>query len=430
MCLPQRCSRANETSGVDEGTWAAACEDGNRLWHRAHWTLLVSVSSVFEGARHRDCRREPRHVNKSKEIEDNSQTKSDYKDAKVDENRKGVIETIFDLYVNQGMGTTKVAQQLNEQGILNRDGRKWNQLKVSRILKNQIYIGNLVYNKGSFKHIRDYESDVVGKKKTIREMNSEDDWIIVEGCHESIIDKEVFEMAQKKLKKHAKKSTPRNARHPLTGVIYCGKCGKAMNVMKRTAKYGKYRYYMCSSVIHYGRQSCDQPNINADKLERMVLLELKDRLISIRENARFWDKYSIVDAGTKALQKQLREVDKKLEKNAKDTADLYFEREDMPTEAYKMIQQRFKDDAVSLKDRKRDIEKELNNAVDGAVRVEELRQAIDEFFEMSHDENDKDQLRGTFQSFIEKMVVTDKSVQIESKVDGYTNVVGEDSYKQ
>lgn len=339
----------------------------------------------------------------------------------VDEERRQIIELIFDLYVNKKLGTTKIAENLNMLGTKTKDGKLWNQLKISRLLKNPIYIGNLVYNKGSFEHVRDYESNIVGKKKTVRKLNDEKEWVIVEQNHEAIVSKEVFQLAQSKIKKHANKKYPRNAKHPLTGVIYCGNCGKAMNVMKRNTKYGTYRYYMCSSVIHYGRKHCKQPNINADNLEEMVLLELQVRLGRIHNNENFWRKYIKVDADTADLQKRLDEVEKNLDKNNNDTADLYFQRKNMTDEQYGFIQQQLKGEAMNLKERKKEIEQALNNMVDGASHAEELKKAIDDFFVI--DVSDKNQTREMFQTFLEKMVVKNKDIIIKTTIDNLFQIM-------
>jgi site-specific DNA recombinase len=335
----------------------------------------------------------------------------------VDQDRRHIVEIIFDLYVNKGLGTTKIAESLNKQGIKNKDNRPWNQLKISRIIKNQIYIGNLVFNQGTFKHVRDYESSVIGKKKTIRKMNSEEEWLVIKNNHEPIIDKMLFENAQQRIKKHAKKDHPRNAKHPLTGVIYCGKCGKTMNVMTRNTKYGLYRYYMCSTVIHYGRSACNQSNFNADDLEELVLLELEERLGCLRDNTRFWEKYIEVDSDTQDLQKKLQDVERELKKNSAKSADLFLIREDMTAEQYNETQQRLKNQAVTLKDRKQEIEKELNKAAEGASNAGELQRCIESFFDI--DPEDKEQLREVFQELIEKMTVMNKDVNIKTTVDNY-----------
>jgi site-specific DNA recombinase len=48
-----------------------------------------------------------------------------------------VPKVIFDLYVNSGMGTFKVAEYLNAQGIKTKQGFLWSRESVNRIIRNQ-----------------------------------------------------------------------------------------------------------------------------------------------------------------------------------------------------------------------------------------------------------------------------------------------------
>jgi len=68
-----------------------------------------------------------------------------------------------------------MALELDRQGIPPCSGERWTGPKITRILKNENYIGNIVYNRESAK--------LLGKK--VR--NSPDRWIRSEGCIEAIV---------------------------------------------------------------------------------------------------------------------------------------------------------------------------------------------------------------------------------------------------
>jgi hypothetical protein len=78
----------------------------------------------------------------------------------------------------------EIADALNERGLTTDLGRPWTRGTVHQILINEKYIGNNVWNRGSFKL----------KKKRVR--NSADMWIRSEGAFESIVDRSLFEAAQ------------------------------------------------------------------------------------------------------------------------------------------------------------------------------------------------------------------------------------------
>src|SRR5258706_3731603 len=78
----------------------------------------------------------------------------------------------------------EIASILNERGLATDLGRPWTRGTVHQVLINEKYIGNNVWNRGSFKL----------KKKRVR--NSPDIWIRADGAFESIVDRSLFEAAQ------------------------------------------------------------------------------------------------------------------------------------------------------------------------------------------------------------------------------------------
>ena len=55
---------------------------------------------------------------------------------------------IFEMYLNEGIGTGKIANRLTEMGRLNAPGlNKWSHGVVSRVLNNQTYMGIMAYGK-------------------------------------------------------------------------------------------------------------------------------------------------------------------------------------------------------------------------------------------------------------------------------------------
>ncbi len=78
-----------------------------------------------------------------------------------------------------------IAEELNRKGITNKANGQWNRSQVGRILRNENYVGNLIYNKRSKK---------LGEKSVY---NSSDLWIRSDGCVAPIVDKQRFSEAQK-----------------------------------------------------------------------------------------------------------------------------------------------------------------------------------------------------------------------------------------
>src|SRR5262249_23832882 len=74
----------------------------------------------------------------------------------------------------------KIALELNQRNVPTENGRPWNRSKVARLLQNEAFIGNLVFNRRTKK---------LGTKAV---HNPTALWIRTEGCVEPIIDRDLF----------------------------------------------------------------------------------------------------------------------------------------------------------------------------------------------------------------------------------------------
>lgn len=130
-----------------------------------------------------------------------------------------LIRRIFDMYLS-GESLTGIARDFNEKGIPTREGAKeWTARRIGIMLKNERYIGDSLYQK-------------TYREKTVpfnphRNCGQEDQFY-AKNTHPPIIERTLFETAQKLLKKRTKKYTdgkPTMNRYPLSGIIRCAECG-------------------------------------------------------------------------------------------------------------------------------------------------------------------------------------------------------------
>ena len=91
---------------------------------------------------------------------------------------------IYRAFVREGKLEAEIADRLNERGVMTDHGRPWTRGAVHQVLINEKYIGNNVWNRGSFKL----------KKKRVR--NSPEMWIRAEGAFEPIVERPLFDAAQ------------------------------------------------------------------------------------------------------------------------------------------------------------------------------------------------------------------------------------------
>ena len=133
-----------------------------------------------------------------------------------------IVKEIFDMHLNQNMGTMKIARYLNNKGIKSPDGVDWQGQIVRQLLKRKTYAGYVTYG---------YKTTVKTKKdgKVTKNRVKNADALIVKGRHEPLIDEESFNLVQEKLKKAAFKNVPDEEilQNPLAGLVKC-KCGHTM----------------------------------------------------------------------------------------------------------------------------------------------------------------------------------------------------------
>ena len=155
----------------------------------------------------------------------------------IDENEARVVRYIYDLYLNERLGTMKIPFRLNEEGYCTRLGYRWNFSAVYQVLSHPGYKG---------KHPQGFEMPV-------------------------IINEETWELAQIK-RRQARRI--RNSGRPwvLQGRCVCGECGRVLGCQQKDAT--ERRYYACQGRYkdsHLdGSPRCKLPRINADMLETAV----------------------------------------------------------------------------------------------------------------------------------------------------------------
>jgi DNA invertase Pin-like site-specific DNA recombinase len=95
-----------------------------------------------------------------------------------------IVRWIFEQFL-QRKSETAIARHLNRKAVPTSTGRPWNRSLIGRLLRNENYIGNLVYNRRSFKLREKYK------------YNRPELWVRSEGCLEPIIERDIFLRARK-----------------------------------------------------------------------------------------------------------------------------------------------------------------------------------------------------------------------------------------
>ena len=135
-----------------------------------------------------------------------------------------------------GYKNKKLNQNYNNAKVMNKD-YSWCPSTVRNILKNDIYIGNITQGKSRVKSYKIHKIEQV----------SEEEWVTVENMHEPIIDKELFEKAQK-LRKVDTRVQNSGTLSMWAGILRCKDCGRAMH--KKYCKNKSGTVYDITYVVH------------------------------------------------------------------------------------------------------------------------------------------------------------------------------------
>lgn len=208
----------------------------------------------------------------------------------IDEETAPTVRRIFAMRA-AGTGFRAIAVTLNEEGVLppgalyyQRKGRsdprnvnhKWAETTVKALICSEVYIGNMVQGKTG---TLSYKS-----RKLINK--PEEEWIRVEGTHEPIISREIWDTVVSIDKKKVRKTPPADGiRSIFTGLVYCADCGfKMRNHIERftykDGTPGRYSSFICGNYARSGKSACTIHSIYENVLEELVLTD-------IREKARF-----------------------------------------------------------------------------------------------------------------------------------------------
>lgn len=242
------------------------------------------------------------------------------KKLKIDPYKSEIIRMIFDLY-NKGMGMNAIAHYLNGE---NEEGKqypspkskRWSEYTIGFILKNQVYLGKIIYNKRSKKERPYKQPELIGKSDEDiyigNDYNEKEKWIITDNSHEAIIDVEVFNKVQEIMNIKSKRKGIRNNISLLAGIGKCDICGSGLT-FKRGRKNDKGQVvtkdnYYCMNYIRYGKQFCTSHHIGANELEVKTIHAVK---LKIKEK---YEK-SKITSGVDGSSKKLSTIDRDIKKS-------------------------------------------------------------------------------------------------------------------
>lgn len=256
---------------------------------------------------------------------------------KINEEEAKIVKEIFENYVYKGIGTTKIAWDLNDRGIRTKKTKsKWVQTSIVRMLKNPIYTGRVTNKKSE---VTDF---ITGTRKDL----PEEEWIVVERPEIRIISDELFNRAQEILAQRSNEFKLNNKRekteYVFSTLIYCKHCGYSFRRIKRKYKEDgpEYVRWVCSGRNSMGVNHC--PNTTVID-EEELLNAIKTYLKSIIKNKKNF---------MKAVEKEFEKITKLRESNERSEESLLKEIEKVTTKKQKYMEM-FQNEVINIQELKK-----------------------------------------------------------------------------
>lgn len=190
----------------------------------------------------------------------------------INEKEADIVKIIFEMYIN-GYSYNKIIEHLNGKGLKTKNGNSFGKNSIYSILANEKYSGVYVFNRSSKKN-------ALGRRNN-HSSKDESEIIRVEGGMPAIITREVFEKAKAMMGMRKKTPGANKAKevYLLSGLIYCGHCGSAMQGNRRIFKdKPKYCSYRCG--CRQNKNECDNKEIRKEYIEEFVLSELEKNILN------------------------------------------------------------------------------------------------------------------------------------------------------
>ena len=162
-----------------------------------------------------------------------------------------VVRIIFNKFTNEGLGADSICNYLNQHGYTKKKVKKnennyFARSSIMKILDNPVYTGKIAYGRVATEKVK-------GSRDEYKRVKS-DEYMLVDGMHEAIIDQETWEATKLRRKETGKRWVKTHSlehEHILSGIVKCPICGTGLvGTLRRrkNKKSGEYKddfYYKC-----------------------------------------------------------------------------------------------------------------------------------------------------------------------------------------
>lgn len=206
----------------------------------------------------------------------------------IDEEAAEVVREIYHMCI-RGLGPTAIAKELMDRGIpcptehkqiLLNGGKpgnvkrhmKWNDTKIATILEREEYAGCLV----------NFRTKCKSYKCRDKVFNPKSEWKRFENRIPAIIDRDLWEAAQKIRYRAMRRKNRLGEMNPFSGMLYCADCGAKLYLARCKKRDTSQDYFTCSK--YRKSRGCTTHQIQVRVVNLLVLENLREVTKYAREH--------------------------------------------------------------------------------------------------------------------------------------------------
>lgn len=237
------------------------------------------------------------------------------------------VRMVYSLYL-QGLGQKEIARRLNALGrktpaqlraeqcgkevcaaSKTKDGRYvWTYASVKNILVEEAYTGVLINHRSETNG---------GKAKRLEQA----EWYRHENFFPVIIERDIWEKVQQKLKAQARPANGNKAKHRYAGLILCKECGSPFVPMIRYWNGKRRVEYVCKVYHRNGKSHCSSHRIHEVVLDAAVQefaqtmrIKMAEEQKELKQKQKMWAlRKPVLDAHILSLQKRIQELEQEID---------------------------------------------------------------------------------------------------------------------
>ena len=237
------------------------------------------------------------------------------------------VRMVYSLYL-QGLGQKEIARRLNALGrktpaqlraeqcgkevcaaSKTSDGRYvWTYASVKNILVEEAYTGVLINHRSETNG---------GKAKRLEQA----EWYRHENFFPVIIERDIWEKVQQKLKAQARPANGNKAKHRYAGLILCKECGSPFVPMIRYWNGKRRVEYVCKGYHRNGKSYCSSHRVHEEVLDAAVQefaqtmrARMAEEQKELKQKQKMWAlRKPILDAHILSLQKRIQELEQEID---------------------------------------------------------------------------------------------------------------------